>query len=261
MDPLPTGSKVYISAEGIQNKLNPKYSGPFTIVKQTPKGNFIVKNVLGQKLKTAFPLCRFKIAKSDPNTKLNENETFFEVESILDHRHIKGGYEFLIKWKGKSNKDISWEPGTNFADNTAINNYWQKIGKPTSKKRVRPPKPKPTINLILLVVISTLFGFFDFTTGLKVKDNFYACDTPDPDNLHNTFLKIPTHCSFKEKNESFLIERNESIVEAKVLIKAPYLIFGEGTQCQLIKIQTYKGFFGSFWTKIDKYPITLTHVQ
>lgn len=44
---LEVGSDVYISTVGLHDKLHERYKGPFTIVRQTTSGNYIVKNILG----------------------------------------------------------------------------------------------------------------------------------------------------------------------------------------------------------------------
>ncbi|SOV07452.1 uncharacterized protein UDID_05116 [Ustilago sp. UG-2017a] len=53
----------------------------------------------------------------------------FEVEVIRDHRPHKGAQswdmEYLIKWKGWSEADNTWEPETNLPQNL-IDDYWKK---------------------------------------------------------------------------------------------------------------------------------------
>lgn len=38
----------------------------------------------------------------------------YEIEKVLDERTLNGAKEFLIKWKGYTNKYNSWEPENNF---------------------------------------------------------------------------------------------------------------------------------------------------
>ncbi|RNA07252.1 hypothetical protein BpHYR1_025167 [Brachionus plicatilis] len=40
------GTKVWISIKGIQNKLHPKYRGPFTVIGLTKIDNYIVEDAL-----------------------------------------------------------------------------------------------------------------------------------------------------------------------------------------------------------------------
>ena len=44
----------------------------------------------------------------DKKGELEEN--FYEVEKILDRRKIKGKFQYLIKWKGYSLSESTWEP-------------------------------------------------------------------------------------------------------------------------------------------------------
>ena len=44
-------------------------------------------------------------------TENTENEEqLYEVERILNRKKIKGKYKYLIKWKGYSMKECTWEP-------------------------------------------------------------------------------------------------------------------------------------------------------
>ena len=43
----------------------------------------------------------------------------YEVENILAHRKTKGGkYKYLVKWKGYSYEESTWEPKSNFKSHT-----------------------------------------------------------------------------------------------------------------------------------------------
>ena len=42
--------------------------------------------------------------------KIEKVEQLYEVERILDRKKIKGKYKYLIKWKGYSMKECTWEP-------------------------------------------------------------------------------------------------------------------------------------------------------
>ena len=38
------------------------------------------------------------------------DNNYYEVEKILDKRIVRGRKEYLIKWKGYSEKESTWEP-------------------------------------------------------------------------------------------------------------------------------------------------------
>jgi hypothetical protein len=44
---LQPGTTIFLKAEGLLNKLEPRYRGPYTIHGQDKKGNYQVKNLLG----------------------------------------------------------------------------------------------------------------------------------------------------------------------------------------------------------------------
>ncbi|RNA13264.1 hypothetical protein BpHYR1_030149 [Brachionus plicatilis] len=115
---------------GLNEKLHPKYRGPFTVLGQTKNGNYIVEDFFKQKLSDTFPLQRLKLDKS-PSTNGGKDEAIFEVEKIINHRLNKNKkYEFLVKWKNYSLKHNSWEPMDSFLGKKPIEDYWSKLNKP-----------------------------------------------------------------------------------------------------------------------------------
>lgn len=132
------GEKVYLSTENLPivsgvSKLNPKYIGPFEVIKiinsvavrlQLPPTMNIVNSFHVSRLKKVntsqlFP-DRSTITRSEPiivngnDSSLNE----WEVESIVGKRVNHRRVEYLVKWKNCGIEENSWEPVSNLTNST-----------------------------------------------------------------------------------------------------------------------------------------------
>ncbi len=47
---------------------------------------------------------------------LEDAEAEFEVEAVLGQRRVRGKEEYLIRWKGYSSFDDTWEPKENLGN-------------------------------------------------------------------------------------------------------------------------------------------------
>ncbi|KAJ1026136.1 hypothetical protein NDA18_003795 [Ustilago nuda] len=79
--------------------------------------------------KAKVPIEVVDVENDDDDDDDEEASDEFEVEVIRDHRPHKGpqswDMEYLIKWKGWSEADNTWEPETNLPQNL-IDDYWKK---------------------------------------------------------------------------------------------------------------------------------------
>ncbi|RNA13725.1 hypothetical protein BpHYR1_023293 [Brachionus plicatilis] len=102
---ISTGSKVWIRVMGMNEKLHPKYRGPFTVLGQTKNGNYIVEDVFKQKLSDTFPLQRLKLDKS-PSTNGGKDEAIFESIGKTIHLNIILRNLMIVSWERNQLKII-----------------------------------------------------------------------------------------------------------------------------------------------------------
>ena len=154
-------------------KLNYLRHRPFIIIEKVGQVAYRLKlpqtptwhlkhDVFNEKLLKPFIKPSFDIQPNDPPAPadLVEEEEEYEVEAILDSRK-KGRYiEYLVKWKGYSDAENSWEPCGNVRHAKEMEKFHKQY----------PNKPKPTSSNQGIIISSNrtiLDSFkpmFEFTT-------------------------------------------------------------------------------------------------
>ena len=121
---LPEGSTVMIIDPVRENKFEPKYIGPYIIVRRARNGAYVLKDVTGDLLDRHVPADQIKLI-SKSKRKADVDQPAYQINKVIDHRGEPGSYEYLVDWVGYSEEDRTWEPQSNFFDQTAIQNYWR----------------------------------------------------------------------------------------------------------------------------------------
>ena len=120
---LPNGAIVMLVDQLRQNKFEPKYVGPYHIIRRARNGAYVLRDpATGDMLDRHVPVDQLKLISKKPRV-IDIKNNQFEVQEILQHRGSPGKYEYYVKWKDYN--DRTWEPASSFLDDTVIKNYWK----------------------------------------------------------------------------------------------------------------------------------------
>lgn len=141
-----------LSCPDIIKKYKAKMEKEEAAVTPAKKGRPASKGVAAKKgAKKPTPKKTTKSAKADDDDDDEEDETEYEVEKIIDvHFKRDGKREYLVRWKGFSSKDDTWEPADNVNCPHLIEKLNEKLDKSknASVKELRVAR-KPTERLAL----------------------------------------------------------------------------------------------------------------
>jgi hypothetical protein len=129
---FPPGSTVMIVDPDRQNKFEPKYIGPYTIVRRSRGGAYVLKDSTGDLLDRKVPADRMKLI-SRSQRKLDIERPAYEVEKIISHRGTPDTYEYFVHWLNYSDQERSWVAAEDFLDDNIIKEYWKKVGHPSQE--------------------------------------------------------------------------------------------------------------------------------
>ena len=125
--PFQKGQKVYLEGRNLKlryanRKLAPKREGPFVITDVLNPLNYRLDLPRHWNIHPVFHASLLvPYHETDthgpnhprPPPDLIDGEEEYEVEAILGHKKIRGRYRYLIKWRGYSAAENSWEPEEN----------------------------------------------------------------------------------------------------------------------------------------------------
>jgi hypothetical protein len=137
LEDFPEGAYVMTIDSTRSSKLDPVYEGPFRVLRRTKGGSYELIDTDGALIKRRFPPSQLKLIR-DPSPKPTHD--VYVVEDIIDDRlNAEDKREYLVKWKGFSDRDNTWEPRENFIDLDVIKRYER--GKAESQQ----PQPRPPL--------------------------------------------------------------------------------------------------------------------
>jgi hypothetical protein len=143
---LKEGDKVYLLRRNIKTtrpseKLDHKKLGPYLIDKKMGPVTYKLRLPEGMGIHPVFHVALLEPAPADAATvpvTLTEDtqEPLYQVEDIVDCQEIDGQTMYLVKWKGYSHKENTWEPPEHFTDKKLLGRY----------HRQHPQTPRPRGN-------------------------------------------------------------------------------------------------------------------
>ena len=115
----------YINDPSKKPKWEPKYVGPYTVVRRARNGAYVLKDATGDLLDRHVPPDQMKLV-SRTARKSKKDKEIYEIEKIITHRGIPGKYDYFVKWKNYDETQNTWEPASSFLDDNIIKEYWKK---------------------------------------------------------------------------------------------------------------------------------------
>ena len=123
---IPAGATVMVIDPLRRDKFEPKYIGPYTVIRRSQNGSYVLKDATGDILDRRVQADQMKLISIN-RRRIDINNQIYEVDSILNHRGTVGNMEYLIKWKNYPIDQATWEPATNILDDTVVRKYWDAL--------------------------------------------------------------------------------------------------------------------------------------
>jgi hypothetical protein len=137
-DQFSPGAFVMVQDELRSSKMQPRYTGPFQVIKRNRGGAYLLQGNDGSQY--TRPPHRLKLVMQDP---LKSHDVHLEVSEILESALDDTGHTiYLVRWKDKTIND-TWVLETDFDDLTPIRKF-QRSNRIRDEQSIDSLKRKPT---------------------------------------------------------------------------------------------------------------------
>ncbi|CEP18537.1 hypothetical protein [Parasitella parasitica] len=92
----PPGTHVMVRIPILKVALTPSYEGPFTIIRKTKGGSYVLQNELGVLMDHDYARRELKVVSKD---NIDDDSDTYEIEDILEHKGSGKNTEYKIRWK------------------------------------------------------------------------------------------------------------------------------------------------------------------
>jgi transposase InsO family protein len=134
---IPIDTPVMVKLQGGRpTSLSPLYDGPYTVVRKTRAGTYVLKDESNELLHREYVPSELKVVSIDESA---IEEELFEVEEIRDHKDENGQRLYLVKWVGYGERENDWISVDAFSSPVTIEKYWEKVrhSKRLAKERLK----------------------------------------------------------------------------------------------------------------------------
>ena len=105
---------LYLINPSMKPYSEPLYIGPYTVVRRTKYGPYILRDDTVQVLNRRVPIDQMKVLFTPSQLPTAEQEKLeaddvWQVDRILDHKDEGGGMSYHVLWKGHSRRQATWE--------------------------------------------------------------------------------------------------------------------------------------------------------
>jgi len=121
LDPL------HLANPHLRPTTTPLYIGPYTVVKRTLHGPYILRDTDGVPYARHVPIDQMKVLFKPDSSGKPKLDPSFVIETILDARYADGKQFYKVKWKGYPLSQSTWESDDKFDDFQVIEDYWKRM--------------------------------------------------------------------------------------------------------------------------------------